>query len=72
VGPSIAESGIVQSVDSVLSFTAVVTVAAASFVRYVVVLVAADQRRVERMTAFGFHAGIFAALALFALDRLLA
>lgn len=61
--------GIVSSVNSVLGFTAVVTAAAASFVRYVVVLVSSDRRRVERMTAYGFHLGVFAAAVLFILDQ---
>jgi hypothetical protein len=63
--------GIVDSVNSVLGFTAVVTAASASLVHYVTVLVDADRRRVERMTAYGFHLGIFAAAVLFALDQVL-
>jgi hypothetical protein len=63
--------GIVSSVNHVLGFMAVVTAAAASVVRYVVVLGSADRRRVERMTAYGFHLGIVAAVVLFILDQAL-
>ena len=60
--------GIVSSVNSVLGFMAVVTAAGASVVRYAFVLINGDRRRVERMTAYGFHLGIFAAAILFILD----
>ncbi len=60
--------GIVSSLNSVLGFLAVVTAAAASFARYVIVLTNADRRRVERMTAYGFHLGILSAAILFILD----
>ena len=50
---------------------AVVTAAAASVARYGIVLTNADRRRVERMTAYGFHLGIFAAAVLFVLDQVL-
>jgi hypothetical protein len=60
--------GIVSSLNSVLGFTAVVTAAAASFARYAIVLTHADRRRVERMTAYGFHFGILIAAILFILD----
>jgi hypothetical protein len=63
--------GIVSSVNSVLGFTVVVTAAAASLVRYVVVLISSDRRRVERMTAYGFHLGVFVAAVLFILDQAL-
>lgn len=60
---------IVSGVNSVLGFTAVVTAAAASLAHYVIVLTDADRRRVERMTAYGFHLGILAAIILLVLDH---
>jgi hypothetical protein len=60
--------GIVSSINSVLGFMAVMTAAGASAARYAVVLTNADRRRVERMTAYGFHLGILAAAILFILD----
>jgi hypothetical protein len=67
----VVAAGIVSSVNSVLGFMAVVTAAAASVARYGIVLTNADRRRVERMTAYGFHLGIFGAAVLFALDQVL-
>jgi hypothetical protein len=64
-----AIGGIVGSANSVLGFTAVVTAASASLVHYVTVLVTADRRRVERMTAYGFHMGLIVAAVLFVLDQ---
>jgi hypothetical protein len=58
-------------VDSVLGFTAVVTAASASLVHYATTLATADRRRVERMTAYGFHLGILATAVLFVLDQVL-
>lgn len=66
-----ASGGIVSSINSVLGFMAVVTAAAASVARYGTILTSADRRRVERMTAYGFHLGILAAVVLFALDQAL-
>lgn len=63
--------GIVDSVNSVLGFTAVVTAVSASLVHYATILATADRRRVERMTAYGFHLGILAAAVLFAIDQTL-
>jgi hypothetical protein len=67
----VVAAGIVSSVNSVLGFMAVVTAAAASVARYGIALTNADRRRVERMTAYGFHLGIFAAVVLFVLDQVL-
>lgn len=64
-----ATGGIVDSANSVLGFTAVVTAALASLVHYATVLVTADRRRVERMTAYGFHMGLIVAAVLFVLDQ---
>jgi len=66
-----AIGGIVDSVNSVLGFTAGVTAASASLVHYATILATADRRRVERMTAYGFHLGILAAAVLFILDQVL-
>lgn len=63
--------GIVSSANHLLGFMAVVTAAAASTARYVVVLCGADRCRLERATAYGFHFGIFAAVSLFAIDQTL-
>lgn len=60
---------IVDSVNSVLGFTAVVTAVSASLVHYVTILATADRRRVDRMTAYGFHLGILATAVLFVLDQ---
>jgi hypothetical protein len=67
----VVAGGIVSSVNSVLGFMAVVTAAAASVARYGIVLTNANRRRVERMTAYGFHLGIFAGAVLFVLDQVL-
>ena len=67
----VVTGGIVSSVTGVLGFMAVVTAAAASVARYGIVLTNADRRRVERMTAYGFHLGIVAAAILFVLDQVL-
>jgi hypothetical protein len=66
-----AIGGIVDSVNSVLGFTAVVTAVSASLVHYATILATADRRRVERMTAYGFHLGILATAVLFGLDQVL-
>jgi hypothetical protein len=63
--------GIVSSVNGVLGSMAVITAAAASVARYAIVLTNADRRQVERMTAYGFHLGIVAAIILFVLDQVL-
>lgn len=67
----VVTGGIVTSVNSVLGFVAVVTAAAASLAHYAVVLTNANRRRVELMTAYGFHLGILAAAILFILDQTL-
>jgi hypothetical protein len=67
----VVSGGIVSSINSVLGFMAVVTATAASVARYGTILSSQDRRRVERMTAYGFHVGIFAAVVLFALDQAL-
>jgi len=36
---------------------------------YAIVLIETDRRRVERVTAYGFHIGIVAAIVLFVLDH---
>lgn len=64
-------AGIFSSANSVLGLTAVVTATAAGMARYVVVLTEADRRRVERATAYGFHLGMLASAALFAIDQAL-
>lgn len=64
-----AMGGIVDGVNSVLGFTAVVTAVSASLAHYATILATADRRRVDRMTAYGFHLGIFATAALFVLDH---
>lgn len=64
----VVAGGIVSSVNSVLGSMAVLTAAGASMVRYAVVLTGADRRRVERMTAYGFHLGIVGAAILFILE----
>lgn len=64
----VVTGGIVSSVNHLLGFMAVVTAAGASGARYAVVLTNADRRRVERMTAYGFHLGVLAAAILFILD----
>jgi hypothetical protein len=46
-----AIGGVVDSVNSVVGFIAVVTAASASLVHYGAVPITADRRRVERMTA---------------------
>lgn len=60
--------GIVSSVNSLLGFMAVVTAAGASVLRYAIVLMDPGRRRVERMTAYGFHLGIVIGIILFILD----
>ena len=65
---SLLLAGIVSSIDHLLGFTAVVTAAAASVARYAVVLTNPNRRRLEPVTAYGFHFGFLAAIALFALD----
>jgi hypothetical protein len=67
----VVAGGIVSSINSVLGFMAVVTAVAASLARDTTVLTRADRRRVERMTAYGFHLGILGATVLFALDQAL-
>jgi len=63
--------GIVNGVNHVLGFMAVITAASASLARYGIVLTGASRRRVERSTAVGFHMGILLGLGLFVLDRIL-
>ena len=61
---------IVSSVNSVLSFAAVVTAAAAGASRYAAVLLGADRDRVERATARGFYLGVLVSAILFVLSSL--
>jgi len=63
--------GIVSSLNYLFGFVAVVTAAAASTARYIIVLTNPNRHRLERATAYGFHVGIVAALALFAVDQAL-
>jgi hypothetical protein len=61
--------GVVNAVDEVLSFVAVVTAACAGVFRYVVVLRGRDQAQIERATARGFFIGLITSATLLALDR---
>jgi hypothetical protein len=71
MAPTFVIGGIVSGINSFLGFTAAVTVAAASVARYSIVLTDASRPRVERVTAYGFHVGLLAALVLFIIDQAL-
>lgn len=62
--------GIVNSVNHVLSFAAVVIAASTGAARYVAVLRGAKEHQVERATAWGFFFGLLASVVFLALDRL--
>jgi hypothetical protein len=62
--------GIVNGVNHVLGFAAVVTAAFAGTARYTAVLIDADKRQVERTTAFGFYLGVLLSVLLLILDRI--
>jgi hypothetical protein len=62
--------GLVNAIDDVLSFVAVVTAACTGAARYTAVLLHREQAEVEQATAWGFFLGIAASIALLLVDHL--